>query len=525
MTVRALFLALVLLTLPVAALAHAQLRGADPGRDAVVAEAPAAVTLTFNEQVAPLVLRWIAPDGTVTEVSAGGAGDSITVTPPAGLAEGTHLLSWRVVSEDGHPVGGTHSFHIGAPSAAPPMAHDLASGAAGAAAAARAVLTLALATALGACLVPVLVTRSPPDRALRRGGLIAVALGGVAGIVQLGAQGLDLLSLPAMALLSPAPWLAVRASPLAETVVLAGLALGFAALALLQPEAARTMRRLLALTAWALGAGSFATMGHVATVEPEVFARAAMAVHGAALLFWMGALWPLLRLVGRPDVATALTRFSTLALPMVAALVLSGAALTGLHAGSPAALAGSGWGAILMAKLGLVAVLIGLALRNRMVLMPALATSVAGAAPRLSRAIRAEMLLGVAIVILASGFRLTPAPRMSVEPDAPLYAHIHTESVMADIRLTPGRAGPVGVMLDFQTGDFAPLVPREVEIVFASAEAGIEPIRLDARQGADGLWHAGPVLLPRPGMWEVRLRVLITDFESVTLRESVEITP
>ena len=33
------------------------------------------------------------------------------------LTDGTHVLVWRVVSEDGHPVGGSLVFSLGAPSA------------------------------------------------------------------------------------------------------------------------------------------------------------------------------------------------------------------------------------------------------------------------------------------------------------------------------------------------------------------------------------------------------------------------
>jgi copper transport protein len=176
---------------------------------------------------------------------------------------------------------------------------------------------------------------------------------------------------------------------------------------------------------------------------------------------------------------------------------------------------------VLGAKLLLVAGLLTLALRNRLVLTPALAAGHPKTAPRLARTIRAEIVLGLAILVLASSFRLTPPPRALIEPAEPLYAHIHTDRAMADIRLTPDRAGLVEVSLGFQTGDFTELVPREVEVVLAQPEAGIEPIRLIALQGGDGLWHAGPVTLPVPGGWEVTLRLLVTEFERVTLTDTL----
>ena len=84
----------------------------------MVAQAPAALKLTFNEPVAPLVMRLIGPAGApigLGDITAEGSIVSIAV-PPA-LRRGTHVLSWRVISADGHPVGGALVFSIGAPSA------------------------------------------------------------------------------------------------------------------------------------------------------------------------------------------------------------------------------------------------------------------------------------------------------------------------------------------------------------------------------------------------------------------------
>ena len=118
-----LALALLLLLAQVgAAGAHASLVQAEPADGAVLPRAPAALTLTFNEPVAPLVFRLIGPGGeaiALADISAENA--IVTIALPAGLARGTHVLSWRVVSADGHPVGGVVLFSIGAPSGAPPV--------------------------------------------------------------------------------------------------------------------------------------------------------------------------------------------------------------------------------------------------------------------------------------------------------------------------------------------------------------------------------------------------------------------
>ncbi|WP_019954976.1 copper resistance CopC/CopD family protein [Yoonia vestfoldensis] len=512
---------LLVLFMPLQALAHAQLRGAGPADGAVLDAMPGNVTLTFNEPVAPLVLRLFGPDGAATDLVGTAENAVVTAALRGVLVEGTYLLSWRVVSADGHPVGGTLTFHIGAPSAAPPTPADLAAGAARMASALRFLLTATVVVAVGASLFAAFVIRGQAGPQLSRAALVAASATLPAGVLVVGVQGLDMLSLAPAALLTPQPWWAGLSAPVTLTVILSCMA------AVLSAGALRCgtgpVRDAFALVALLLAALSFAASGHAAAAPPRAVALPAVTLHAAALVFWMGSLLPLLFALRGADAAVILHRFAAIAIPAVVVLVLSGATLTWLQAGTSTGLMGSAYGIVLAAKLVLVAILLGVAARNRFVLTPALCEAQPQAAPHLRRAIRAEIVLGLAILALASGFRLTPPPRALAAPVAPLYAHIHTDRAMADIRLTPGRAGPVTVMLGFQTGDFAELVPRAAEVIFAQPAAGIAPIRQQALRGGDGLWHAGPVTLPLAGDWEVTLRLLITDFESMILTDTINL--
>jgi copper transport protein len=522
MLLRGLLLILALLA-PAAALAHAQLRASAPAEGDIVSTPPAEVTLDFNEDASPLVLRWIGPDGSVAEVAGAASNTRLTILTPQGIGEGTHLLSWRVVSSDGHPVGGTLTFHVGAPSAAPPVVAEASSGAARAVAALRFALTVALVIAVGAAVFDALIAAGSIGAGSRTSATVAALLTLPLSLAVLAAQGLDLLSLPVASLATSAPWSAALAAPLAVTLAL-GLAAAFLSVAALRAAGPGT-RFAAALAAWVLAALSFAASGHAASAPPRAIASAAVAVHALAVLFWIGSLLPLLAAVRRPDVGAVLRRFSNVAVPMVSLLVLSGGVLVWLQAGAPAALFGTAYGAVLAAKLALVAVLLALAARNRLVLTPALAEGAPGAAKRLTRAIRTEILIGLLILALASGFRLTPPPRAIAATTDPVFAHFHGATVMADLQVAPGRAGPVEAIMAFQTADFAPLVPREAEVIFARPDAGVEAIRLEAMPGEGGLWQAGPVTLPLPGTWDVTLRVLISDFQSATLKGTITLAP
>ncbi|ADZ70990.1 CopD family protein [Polymorphum gilvum] len=514
----------LLLLVPELSLAHAQLRASTPAAGSVIAHPPEAVTLDFNEPVAPVVLRWIAPGGGESQVAGTAANARVTVIPPDGLGEGTHLLSWRVVSADGHPVGGTLSFSIGTPSATQAAPADRAGGAAWAVVAARFFLTLALVAAVGMAAFSAVVTRAPPTRSMRRTAIAAALLALPSSLALIAAQGFDLLSLPPAALLTAAPWQAARTAPLVVTTALSVLAVLLAVLALVEPAARRRAHRPLAFAAWGVAALSFAASGHAATAEPRWIAAPAVALHALALVFWTGTLVPLLSAFRRPGGEAVLARFASLALPLVMLLVASGALLTAIQAGSVASLAGSAYGQVLTVKLALVAGMLALALRNRLRLVPRLAAGEPSAGPALSRAIRAEIALGLVVLALAAGFRLTPPPRALVATVPPLQVHVHADYAMADLRLAPGRAGPVDVALAVHTGGFQPLVPLEAEMAFAMPGRGIEPIRIRLRAGDDGLWH-GSTDLPVAGDWDVTIRLLVTEFERATLQATVTLAP
>lgn len=95
--------------------AHAELTSTTPARGATVTGLPGQVSLTFSEPVArPVAVVVTGPDGGT--VSRGGPRiDGGTVTQPVAgsAAAGRYTVSYRAVSDDGHPVSGTVAFTVG----------------------------------------------------------------------------------------------------------------------------------------------------------------------------------------------------------------------------------------------------------------------------------------------------------------------------------------------------------------------------------------------------------------------------
>lgn len=527
---RHLHLLLILLGLAAAslatagqALAHAALTKTVPADGAVIPGAPAEFSLSFSEPVSPLVLTLIGPDGTSRPLPRFTLSDrTLSIAAPSDLANGTHLLSWRVVSEDGHPVGGSVLFSIGAPSAAP------AAAAAQTDPAVRIALWLGklglyLGLAFGIGGTAFIAWVSPLPTAAARPIACFLLVGLLSVPVTLAAQGLDALALPLSGALQVATWQAATTSSFGRTAFIAAPALLAALVALFRPDRSG---RLLTVFAW-LGVGAaLAASGHASAAEPQMLTRPAVFLHAVCMAGWAGALLPLAFALRQSDGAQALRRFSRRIPVLLLAILLSGVVLATVQVEHPRALLATPYGLVLTGKLMLVAVLIGLGAFNRYRLTERVISGRASARSLLTRIITAEIAVIVAILAVVALWRFTPPPRaLAAAAAQPASLHIHTQKAMADISVTPGRAGPVTITVSLLDGEFGPLAAKELRLALSRPEAGIEPIERQATRLADGSWQVGDLTLPLAGRWTVELEILVSDFEMTRLKETLDIRP
>ncbi len=115
----------------VPAFAHAVLEGTSPGAGATVAHSPKAITLTFGEPVEATLgaIRVFDSRAERVDVGApehpGGKGSEVSVSTPT-LADGTYVVTWRVISADSHPVRGAFTFTVGTSATTTKQAQGLA---------------------------------------------------------------------------------------------------------------------------------------------------------------------------------------------------------------------------------------------------------------------------------------------------------------------------------------------------------------------------------------------------------------
>jgi copper transport protein len=502
------------------ALAHASLASADPADGAMVAEAPSEVALTFSEIVSPLVLRLVAPDGASRDLEeVAFNGNTLRVALPGGLADGTHVFSWRVVSEDGHPVGGSVVFSIGAPSAMPGAPAEAVDRLVrGLVWALKLVLTGGIALGIGG--VFALSWFGTGREAGRDAAAGLVIAGMIAAVLSVGLQGLDALAEPMARLVDPAVWQTGLRTSFGRTALGLLVASAVAMIALVLPG------RVPALIAL-LGAGAaVAASGHAGSAEPQWLTRPLVALHVVTMATWIGALMPLgLALRAGGGGATAmLFRFSCAIPWLLCILLVSGVVLAFIQVGTPTALLSTAYGTVLLVKLALVAALLGLAAFNRWRLTPAIARGDAAGRNALVRAVVVEIVIAVLIFGAVATWRFTPPPRALARAAAePAWVHLHDPRVMADVTLTPGLAGPVAATVALTGGDFGPLAAKGVTLVLSRPDAGIESIRREATLAGEGAWTIGDLVVPLAGRWQVRVDVLIGDFEIARLHGEIEL--
>jgi copper transport protein len=506
-----------------AALAHASLIRSEPADRAVIAQPPSMLRLIFNEPVSPLILRLVRPSGDTIELKDVVADNAtLTIRLPKSLMPGTHLLSWRVISADSHPVGGALTFSIGQPSAqssTPSFSSD------------RRVLAaiwiiklglyIGLLLGVGGAFYVEWIAVEPPLPGARKIVAVALECGVVAAVVSVGLQGLDALSLPLWNLKQLQVWATGLETSygLTATIAVGAMIAGLAALRS-SPEHGRWLSSL-----GLLGVGTaLAASGHASSAGPQVLTRPAVFLHGVAVAFWIGAFLPLAAAMHIPKRRQELARFSRVIPIALVVLVASGTVLAVVQLRRFDTLWTTDYGLVLCGKLAAVLVLLALAAVNRYGLTSSAMGGDGIAARHLARSIKMEVLIAVVVLGLVATWRFTPPPRALITAaEAAVHAHIHTDKAMADIEIEPAHANTRRITVTVLDGQFGPLPAKEVTLFLGNTAAGIEPLRLPTTHVEGATWRAENVSIPMGGRWQVRVEILINDFEKVAIEDQIEL--
>jgi copper transport protein len=403
--------ALVALGFPAVASAHATLRSTTPSFRSELKQGPSVIRLHFDQHVTVLpgsvrVLNGVGKNFAGTSQSSG----TLVVAKVRHLKLGAYTVRWQAISADSHVVSGVWTFGVGVPAPAIENAYG-AGGPTTREHVVRWVWFLGLALTIGALGLRLIVLRGlPVPRDLQRRIVVAAGLGTIiaihAGIAAFSLRAEDALQLPF------GRFLYGDLSPMATTrfgVAFVTMTLVFALVLALVYVSWLLDRVEPLVPAFALAvmfAGGLSVSGHDA-VDPGSSWKTEIAdwVHLSAASLWIGGLatMALLLWTGAPDLRkAAFMRFSRLATVLIALVLGAGVYLAIVRLPHVSDLWSTGYGRVLVVKIGLVSFALLWGAFHHFVVAPALERADTGFLGRIGRSLAGESMVGMAVLLLAA---------------------------------------------------------------------------------------------------------------------------
>lgn len=508
----------ILLLMVQIATAHAVLLSSCPSQGERLSAIPATVTLQFSEAVTRADLALIAQGLPPIQLQTRMVGSTVAADLDRNLPDGVYALNWKVLSEDGHPVFAAIVFAVGmdgkldvefpvsavkSPKAWPTWA-------------AKTIFYLTSLFGVGAVFFAQWVVRGRPGH----GVLICLIAAEISGLGVLALLGLELADKPFSALLTSEPWALALETSLERSIALATVAICLAAIGCLEQR----FGRLWTLLSLVLIGPAYALTGHASAASTASFV--AVALHIVGVCFWIGALpglWLLLR-SSRIETGPALTRFSV-AIPIsIATIIGAGGYLAYVQIASVGALFSTQYGKVFIIKLALVCMTLLLGGYNRLRLTPAVENGDAAASHRMRAIVGAEIMLVILVLSVTSLWRFTPPPRaLALRPLITVSVHMHTPAAMATVSFEARSDQSFKVEVSVTTGDFDPLDPQELTLTMASTEGGVAPFKVPVQRRSVGFWTIDSIPLPKRADWNVKIDLLVSDFDVVRLEDHVNL--
>ena len=412
-------------------LLHATLLRSTPAADSRLHEPPETIRLVFSERVVPELsqITLVRPDSVSAQLKVtSDPHDARTlVGQVAGseFREGKYKVTWRVVSADGHAIGGSFVFSleprggvsgpravsiVGKPSrdSAALRPYDVPSHMPGSDERSVPVLaSLLRGVGLGALMMGIgslfFGSTAGEHRSLMPGTLV-ISLTGV-GALLLVIHGIAWLHhLSPTGHLSRDYMVSMLGSTLGRVEL---LRIVLALLTFLAIAIARRPALALAFgTVCLLVSGA---VGHPAAIHPFVAIPAKM-IHLVSASIWLGGLVWLVWLAHCDHAACRIeaTRVSSIALISIIAIFLSGLLQAVLFLSTPGDLIHSNYGLLVLAKLIGLAILVGFGAYNRFGLLPRLDAS--DGARKLARSVKQEIAIVTTVILIGGFLAYVPTP-------------------------------------------------------------------------------------------------------------------
>ncbi|WP_298252968.1 copper chaperone PCu(A)C [Bradyrhizobium sp.] len=98
------------------------------------------------------------------------------------------------------------------------------------------------------------------------------------------------------------------------------------------------------------------------------------------------------------------------------------------------------------------------------------------------------------------------SPAKLASADEPFFTHICGTRVMADVTVTPGRSGPVEIVVKLEDGDEKPLTVDALSVTLANPDKGIAPVTGKAERVGAYTWRVR-MTAGSSGKWSLSLGI------------------
>lgn len=519
---------LILLLHPSIIFAHAVPRATQPAANAVLHEAPREITIRFSERVEARASSLQVLDAHGIRIDEGKATIAPEdpwlyrlVLPPLGA--GVYTVSWRVMSaDDGHVTDGAYVFVVGEAGISPAAAADQVIAVTGWFDALVRWLGMLGAVAMMGLLTASLVfwRRRPPRVPSPSGVLpwlvVLLLSGGFALFARLQRLPFEGSEWAGLVTLMSGGVGQITAAKIAIVLLLFGILIAY-----WWGSRGRTWLWSLALILTVLLLMGDAWVSHVAAaVVWRGVALIAELTHLLGVALWVGGLGYFATLFWwsafceespAAELAWAIPAFSLLAVGAVGLLTISGLYLAQLHLGSLAQLLSTPYGRILLAKLGVVALMVALGGYHQFVVHPRIVASLKASDPSADRSsrqfkytLRLEAILALSALLLAAFLGTTSPPSGTPSHVAETFRQVRA---VGDAQLTvevwPLRPGPNAIRLTV-TGQDGQALPdaRAALVQLQAAGSNAAPLGFTLHREAAGVFVKNDIILGIEGRWK-----------------------
>lgn len=517
-------------------------------------------------------------------------GERIAIKLKPGLGDGTYTATYRVVSADGHPISSGFVFTVGEGAApAQSLDELLGSGTSApvtntALAIARGLQYSAIALGLGAlifflvCWRPVGRVSRPFTARLEKLLLVAGVVGFVSALLAVVLQGaigsgetfwnaarpdvftevlgtrfgrawgigaavwLVVLAVLATRPLREAPGTVRPSEPASPPAPNDGG--NVATLTAPAPTKPRPTNPALStpkLVALAVPLFALALLpslgGHTSVQKPVAVLMPMNVLHVLAMAAWLGGVAVLVLALRTatasvspeertPLLATVVGRFSALAGPALAVLLISGSVQGIIEVGRFGALLDTPFGRSVLIKIAVALLIVAAGAYNRQKLVPALKRltgSPGQTGVLLRRILVVELVLGV-IALGATGALSSYAPS-TAQSAGPFSTTVNVGPARVEVTVDPARVGPNEThvyLFDRKTG--APYeATEELRMTAEMPSKGIAKITLEPNVAGPGHYVVNAASLGVAGDWTMEITVRISDFDEYTSKFEVPI--